>query len=143
MGDSYRFKCRKCDFEKEFFIGGGILTEDYWNETEAAEKNLKKRVLQGDYGDHLKRIISGNEKDYRFMCHEELYQCLECRQFSVIREKRIIYNERIDSPYELKVEFKEKCPECDSRLFFKYTGGTTLCPKCGDVLDLVSLGKWD
>ena len=91
MGTSYRYKCRKCNYDKTFYVGGGFFTDQYYEETEKAEKQLEEDILSGKYGEDIKRIIRVNINQFRYNCNTKLYQCSKCREFTVIREKMIKY----------------------------------------------------
>lgn len=127
MGTTYQFKCSCCGFEKEYFIGGGFFTENYFKETENLKEKLIIDALEGKFGNIVKAVVeadTGNE--LFFSCGEQLFQCNECKAIKILREKRIISYWNINNQYDLDIEIKQRCPECKK-----------------ETLELISLGKWD
>lgn len=141
MGIHYKFKCTNCDYEEDFYIGGGFFTDDYYEETEKAENELRAYVLSGKFGDHLRDVVNLSPDDYRFDCRTELYQCGDCHQLSVVLQKKIIYSNR--DLYTESIDFNLKCPICQSDRFRKPSGMEITCPKCHKTAKLISLGFWD
>lgn len=118
-------------------------TDQYYEETEKAEKQLEEDILSGKYGEDIKRIIRVNINQFRYNCNTKLYQCSKCREFTVIREKMIKYG-NFSEPFEITIEFKKECPACGHDFMIKPSNGMAACPKCDrGTLDLISLGKWD
>lgn len=145
MGTTYKYKCNGCGFEKEYFIGGGFFTEDYFKETDKLNEELKIDALEGKFGNIVKAVVESNtEKELFFSCETQLFQCNECKTIKVWREKRIGKYWNINKKYDLNIEIKQKCPECGSEDFNKIKNFAPLCPECKKVaLELISVGNWD
>lgn len=145
MGVSYKYKCNGCEFEKEYFIGGGFFTEKYYDETEKLIAKLKNDSLNGKYGGIIRSIIeSDTNNELYYSCGTNLFQCNNCKSLLIWREKEIINNNKTNKKYSLKIEIKQKCPECNSDNFSKVENLSPFCPKCKkEQLELVSLGRWD
>ncbi len=145
MGTSYKYKCNKCGFEHQYLTGGGFFTEDYFNESEKLEGELKEEVASGKYGKILKAMLAADADGcLRFSCGTEIFQCRECRALLVHREKHIGVWWHSDNQYDFEVDINQKCPECGSEGFKKLSKYNPWCPNCKeDVMELISLGKWD
>ncbi len=142
MGTTYRFKCVDCDYQEEFWVGCGMLDGNHFKTTEQLQEKLKKQVLNGEYGERLKRLITGETGRFRFDCEEDIYQCYDCLNLSVIRNREAISN---DNEYDIQIRFEIKCPHCSStRMKKTKEKSILLCPKCKKhKLELIGLGKFD
>ncbi|MGN1085813.1 MAG: hypothetical protein ACI4Q5_02160 [Porcipelethomonas sp.] len=145
MGTFYRYKCNSCGFEHEYHIGGGFLTEEYFNESERLEEGFKMDILAGKYGDILKAMAVADIKNkLAFSCSTRLFQCRECKAIKVWREKRIGLCWNKQNQYDLCVEINQCCPECGSEDFKKIFKYKPICPECKkEELELISIGHWD
>lgn len=144
MGNFYKYKCNSCGFKKDYYVGGGFLTEEYFNESEKLEKEFKTDILSGRYGDILKAMVEADtENELVFSRDTQLFQCCNCKVIKVWREKHIgVY--WLDKQYYLNVEIKQSCPECGCEVFEKIENFNPICPECKkEQLELVSIGKWD
>lgn len=145
MGTTYKYKCNSCGFEKEYFIGGGFFTENYFRETQKLNKELKNDALEGKFGNIVKAVVkadTGNE--LFFSCGEQLFQCNGCKTIKIWWEKRIKSHWNSNNQYDLDIEIKQKCPECGDKGFNKIKNFAPLCPECKkETLELISLGRWD
>lgn len=141
MGTSYKYKCDECGYEEEFFTGGRPMTKDYHKRTEEAEEELRSAALYGKYGESIRQLMKNEREKIYINCDTELYQCMECRQFSVQIAKEMYMNKQ---DFTMSVEFRHECPSCHSALLRKSRGSITFCPKCKMfTAQLVSLGKFD
>ncbi|MBR6968371.1 MAG: hypothetical protein IKH78_07530 [Ruminococcus sp.] len=141
MGTSYRYKCDECGYEEEFFTGGRLMTKDYHKRTEEAEEELRSAALYGRYGETLQHMMKFEREKVYINCDTDLYQCMDCRKFSVQIAKEIYMNSK---DYTLSVEFRHECPSCHSSMLRKSRGSVTFCPKCKRfTAQLISLGKFE
>ena len=141
MGTSYKYKCDNCGYEEEFFTGGRIMTKDYHKRTEEAEEELRSAALYGKYGESIRQLVRNERDNIVINCDTDLYQCMECRQFSVQIAKEI-YMHR--NEFNMSVEFRHECPACHSSLLRKTRGSVTFCPKCQNfTAQLVSIGRFE
>lgn len=141
MGTSYKYKCDECGFEEEYFVGGRLMTKDYKKRTEEAEEELRSAALYGKYGESIRQLVR-NERDKIYInCDTELYQCMDCRQFSVQIAKEMFMNRK---EFTMSVEFRHECPSCHSSMLRKTRGSITFCPKCKMfTARLVTMGKFE
>lgn len=145
MGTYYKYKCKGCDFEREYCVGGGVLTEDYFIETKKLEEKLKLEALNGKYGDIIRAMVEADtEGTLFFSCGTVLFQCNDCKEIIVTREKNIVCYWSSDMQYDIKIEIKQRCPKCGCKNFKRIERFEPMCPKCKkEYLELVSFGKWD
>lgn len=141
MGTSYKYKCDECGYEEEFFTGGRLMTKDYHKRTEEAEEELRSAALYGKYGETIQHMMKYEREKVYINCDTDLYQCMDCRQFSVQIAKEMYMN---SNDYTLSVEFRHECPSCQSSMLRKSRGSITFCPKCKRfTAQLISIGKFD
>ncbi|MDD7515824.1 hypothetical protein [Ruminococcus flavefaciens] len=141
MGTSYKYKCDECGFEEEYFVGGRLMTKDYKKRTEEAEEELRSAALYGKYGECVRQLVKSEREKIIVNCETDLYQCMECRHFSVQIAKEMSLNQK---DFTLNIEFRHECPACHSTLLRKTRGSITFCPKCKMfTAQLVSIGKFD
>lgn len=145
MGTSYKYRCSCCGFEKEYYIGGGFFTENYFKETDKLNEELRIDALEGKFGNIVKAVVEADtENELLFSCGEQLFQCEGCKTIKIWREKRIRSCRSSNNQYNLDIEIKQKCPECGHKDFNKIKDFAPLCPECKkETLELISLGKWD
>ena len=147
MGDFYKYKCKHCKNEQEFYTGGGFFTEEYYHEKEIFEKKLKEEILSGQYGELIKKLVASDCNDeLSIFCDTRLFQCDNCRKLSVCREKRITneYSDEYDDSYEIKISIFDNCPEChNGKLKNISLYEMVPCPVCAKTMELISFGKWD
>ena len=144
MGDYYEFKCNECGHEISYYIGGGFSSYSYYDKMKKAEEKLKKDIMKGKYGEHLKRVIESDEKEFVFSCQEKLYQCNKCKRIFVLTCRRIIHS-KIHS-YKAEIEFDEYCPKCKNEFSIsKISEWKAInCPKCKKGIAVVAaIGNWD
>ena len=144
MGRVYRYQCEHCNFEEEFSIGGGFLTNAYYEESEKLPQVLQKEIAKGEYGELLHSLVlADQDKELKIDCEEALFQCQcrECLTIIVCRGKRIYsHNEH----YDLSVEMNLKCPKCGNGKLKRVVHHYIRCPQCRDqFLKLLSIGCWD
>ena len=115
MGTSYRYKCQGCGYEREYYIGGGFLSTEYYEKCKRGEEMLRAAVEAGEYGEVLKTLVDMGKEDFEFSCDEELMQCNNCFQISTILKKRISLWDR-DSGFHIEIGFDEPCPFCGKKV---------------------------
>lgn len=145
MGTVYKYKCNSCDFEQEYWTGGGFFTEEYCKETERLENELREDTIAGKYGVIIKSMLEADVRDeIRFFCGTSLFQCWKCKALLVHREKHIGNWRHSGMQYALDIDINQNCPECGSDDFKKLSKYKPICPKCKEnELELISIGKWD
>lgn len=141
MGKSYRYRCEECGYEEEFFVGGSYMAKNYNRRVEEAEEELRSAVLYGKFGETIQHMMKYEREKVYINCDTDLYQCMDCRSFSVQMAKELSLN---NSDFTLSVEFRHECPSCRSTLMRKSRGSITFCPQCKRfTAQLVSMGKFD
>lgn len=146
MGKIYRYKCKSCDFEEEYRTGGGILSDKYFDEGERLSKILKADALGGKYGDIIKAMVEADKNnELGFSCETNLFQCSDCLNLTVIREKSIFLGGYSPNrKYDINIEIKQACPKCGKNSFKKVRPVFPFCPKCKkDYLELVGMAFCD
>ncbi|MBR0484220.1 MAG: hypothetical protein IJJ69_05475 [Oscillospiraceae bacterium] len=141
MRKTYQYKCKKCGYEKEFFVGSGFFTDDWKTIYELKEK-LANEIFSGKYGEYLKKIAEVDIDALHFHCSTELFQCLNCHEFIVMNDKEIIIQKNND--YKITIDFKKECPYCHSSNIEKSHPFVTICPKCKEIsAELTEISRWD
>ena len=141
MGTSYRYKCDECGYEEEFFIGGSIMSRNYAKKVEEAEEELRSAALYGKFGETIQQLMRYEREKVYINCDTDLYQCMDCRRFSVQMAKELSLN---NSDFTLSVEFRHECPYCHSAFLRKSRGSITFCPGCKRfTAQLVTMGKFE
>lgn len=141
MGTSYRYKCDECGYEEEFFIGGSYMSRNYERHVKEAEEELRSAALYGKFGETIQHMMKYEREKVCINCDTDLYQCMDCRSFSVQSAREISLN---NSDFTLSVEFRHICPSCRSTLLRKSRSSITFCPQCKRfTAQLVSMGKFD
>ena len=147
MGDFYKYKCKHCEYEQEYYTGGGFFTEDYYRETELSQKKLKDDILLGKYGNLLKQLVENDVNDeLSISCNTKLFQCDSCRALSVCHAKLITnyQSEQYLESYKIKIQIYDTCPLCDNGKLKDISYSEIIpCPKCAKTMELVEFGKWD
>ncbi len=144
-GRAYKYRCKGCGFYHEYFVGGGFFSEDYYDESEKLENELKSDILAGKYGDILKAAVEADTTGkLRFFCDTDLFQCRKCKEIKIWREKRIVLAYDTNNKYDLDIEIKQICPNCGCEDFDRIKHYKPLCPDCKkEHLKLVTISMWD
>lgn len=142
MGTTYTYLCPKCGFKNSYTTRGSFFTDEYYRETEALEKKLRKEIEEGVHGDFLKRLLNTEiANDLGISCHDRLFHCLRCSNLQVAREKCIYHSE---IGHTLEVNITQTCPICKKDTFVKVGTDRPMCPKCGEsYMNCISLAKGD
>lgn len=145
MGVFYEYACTWCDFIDEYYIGGGFLSEDYFNKTEKLESELKADVISGKYGNIIQAMAEADTSNKLvYSCRTKLFQCKKCKALKIWREKRVYFNNIFKPRYSLKLDINQQCPDCSSNSFNHVESSLIYCPKCkNESLKMISLGSWD
>ena len=146
MGRVYKYHCDACDFEADYYVGGGFFSEEYLEETKALAQQLENSIKEGKYGILLQAMAQADEsKELFFDCGEDLFQCDSCKALIVCRGKMVLNKQfQFHAEYHISAEIDIQCPECSDGILKRVVNYFALCPKCKkELLKLRSLGLWD
>ena len=139
---SRTYRCDKCDYEKTIYIRGGMLDDEYFQETASLERELRQEVLSGKYGDLMREIASAYDDQLMFRTHETVFQCDHCLNISVERDKRICSKNGFMSDFDIDIKMNVPCKNCGGSLPMRRVFDTmAVCPECGSVMQYISLSS--
>ena len=143
MGRAYTYQCTNCDFKNEYLTGGGFLSKEYFDEGERLVSELKADIQQGKYGEILKAMIDSDQDESLYIsCETGICQCSKCHTISVHRRKYIGTGWDDEAPYDLRIDIKQTCPDCNTG-HPEWDSKNLLCPQCRHPLRLNSISMWD
>lgn len=119
MGMGYTFRCSKCGYKLEAYMGIGFAFPD---ETEETIRNMKS----GKFGETAKKFFEENP-DGTVDCSNELFLCKKCGSLKV--------NPVLDL-YKRKEGVSEpKYPFPDDDYFYKVMEVDHICDRCGNKME--------
>lgn len=130
MGQVYEGKCPLCNYEQQFFLGGGMMSVNL---------EMSAGVLPEDEQAVL-RQMKERQEIARFNVENFIVECPECHK---ITGKTIIEVAGKDGRRHI---FGEHCDSCGKRLRIHWnnTEEELKCPKCQEgILLFGEAGLWD
>ena len=117
------------------------MSRNYGRRVKEAEEEMRSAAVYGKYGETIQHMMTTERDKVCINCDTELYQCMDCRSFSVQMAKEMSLNK---GDYSLSVEFRHECPSCHSNLIRKTRSSITFCPKCQRfTAQLISMGRFE
>lgn len=138
MGKGLLIKCKHCGYEREFYLGAGMMYPTTY-------KDLVKDIKKGKYGKELKEYFH-THKGAVVDAETVLYRCPECNKLEESYNLSLYVHKDDKEPengywcswcdkedYVFVKAYVHKCPKCGKRM--KMTKENELndlkCPKCG------------
>lgn len=130
MGIVYRVVCPKCNYQRDFNLGGGLNSV-----------NLKRsiRVLEIKEQEIVSNLEEQNQIEH-FRIENQLTECIDCKE---MKAKTII---RITDKQGNVYQLGNTCQQCGKKaiIYANVTPYQILCPECGEAeLHFSEVGYWD
>ena len=153
MGMGFTFRCSKCGYELEAYMGTGFFFP------KVTEKTIRE-MKSGKYGKTAKKFFEENP-DGTVDCSSVLFRCNKCgslkadKVLDLYKRKEGVPEPEYPFPDEdyfcKSMELDHICERCGSkmekqnedRFLEEIENGKIRCPDCGGYLDLAGFFNWD
>ena len=126
MGDIYKTTCPKCNYQKSFFLGGGLTACD----PNAIISEFSPELTKAFFTAFENKTLTG------FNFSRKLGFCPNCHDYFETPTLHFETSQKISST------ISQYCPHCHNKLRIS-TPTTITCPKCDESLSLALSGHWD
>lgn len=135
MGIIYKAVCPECDYQEEFYLGGGLFSMELLGNIDTLSEEEQKKIKQLEDSGEIKR----------FFIEKELTQCIHCKKLKPLEEKTII---KIMDKRGKTFIFGNYCSSCGNKLQIHEkvdeNKDKLICPDCGTAfLRFDRVGRWD
>lgn len=125
MGQIIQVQCTKCDYQKELFIGGGLM-------------DCELKTILAALPAEGQRVLSGavNYGASQFSVTRKISRCNSCGEVYALPVVSYMLK-------NLSQELYGVCPECGAAGKAGKNVGLPCCPSCGGEMTQRKTGHWD